>query len=237
MFTQNLIEIPLKLWLLLVAGPVFFLVGITVTSILLSVRGVPVSDIPDQVTTFVSHILVGVLLSLLVIMATFSSQVKEVWSVLDYGKVYQDALLGVLVGGLLAVAYIYWLAPLLEFLQRNFGDYVPTGSVLSVVSNNISLFFIANVILAPLVEETLYRGIAIPMSEAHIGVAGAVALTCLFFGVLHWVGGIWYMLLTGIVAGGLFAGLYYYSGGIVAPFTAHFTLNLIEFIYAHHLQK
>ena len=64
------------------------------------------------------------------------------------------------------------------------------------------------------------------------GVAGAVAISCLLFGLLHWTGGIWYILLTGAVVGGTFAGLFLWRDGVLTPFVAHLTLNLIEFFYA-----
>ena len=37
------------------------------------------------------------------------------------------------------------------------------------------------------------------------------------------------MVLTGLVAGGTFAALALWRGGLVAPFAAHLTLNGIEF--------
>ena len=56
-------------------------------------------------------------------------------------------------------------------------------------------------------------------------------ISCAAFGALHWTGGFWYMLLTGTVAGGSFAALALRRGGLIAPFAAHLTLNLIEFVY------
>ena len=131
----------------------------------------------------------------------------------------------------MALAYFKLLAPLLETVQRAVGDYVPPGAVLPTVSSSLSLFFIANVLLAPLVEETIYRGYALPLLSTHVGVTWAVVITCTFFGLLHWPGGIWYMLLTGVVAGGAFAGLSLWRGGILSPFAAHLALNVVEFIY------
>jgi len=52
-----------------------------------------------------------------------------------------------------------------------------------------------------------------------------------FFGLLHWAGGFWYILLTGLVAGGLFAGLYTARKNMIAPFAAHLVLNLVEFLF------
>ena len=232
--TQFFSGVPSKALLLLTAGPALFLLGIVGVSIFLSVRGVSEAKIPERVTTLVPHLLLGVLVSLAVLMTRFATEVKVAWLLPDSGKVFSDVAIGLLAGALLAISYIYWLAPLLETLQRTFGDFVPPGSVLPTVSSNIRLFFIANVLLAPLVEETLYRGVAIPLLKTHLGLLWAVILTCVFFGLLHWAGGFWYILLTGIVAGGAFAGLFHWRGGVLAPFAAHLALNLIEFVYAWH---
>ena len=232
--TQLFSVVPSKAWLLLTAGPALFLLGIVGVSIFLSLREVPEAQIPARVTALVPHLLLGVLVCLAVLMTRFAPQVKAAWLLPDFSKAFSDITVGLLAGTLLAIAYIYWLAPLLETLQRTFGDFVPPGSVLPTVSSSIGLFFIANVLLAPLVEETLYRGIAIPLLTTHLGTLWAVVLTCVFFGLLHWAGGFWYMLLTGIVAGGAFAGLFCWRGSVLAPFAAHLALNFIEFIYAWH---
>ena len=99
------------------------------------------------------------------------------------------------------------------------------------------MFFFTNVVLAPLVEETLYRGIALSVLEASLRPPAAVALSCVAFGMLHWPGGRWYMLLTGNVAAGCSCALYDLRGGVLAPFAAHLMLNLVEFTYAHSLHR
>ena len=229
--------IPVKVWLLLTAGPALFLLGIVGVSIFMSLKGVPATEIPERVTALVPHILLGMLVCLVILMTRFVPQVKAAWLLPEFSKTFADIAIGLFAGALLAIAYLYWLAPLLEYLQRSIGDFVPPGAVLPTVSSSIGLFFIANVMLAPLVEETLYRGIGIPLLTTHVGPLWAVVLTCIFFGLLHWAGGFWYMLLTGIVAGGAFAGLFYWRAGILAPFAAHLALNLIEFTYAWHTQS
>lgn len=231
--THSFPVIPYKAWLLLTAGPVLFLFGIISASILLSIREVPVTQIPERVAALVPHVLLSVLVCLAVLMAyLFAAQVKTAWVLPGFNKALADISVGLLAGALLAIMYLHWLAPLLENLQRTVGDYVPPGAVLPTVSSSIGLFFVANILLAPLVEETLYRGVAIPFLTTHIGAVAAVALTCIFFGFLHWAGGFWYMLLTGVVAGGAFAGLFCWRAGVLAPFAAHLALNLIEFFYA-----
>lgn len=234
---QSLTAIPNKMWLLLAAGPALFLLGIVAASIFLAVRGVPAAQIPARAATLMPYILLGVLVAIAIFMVRFVPEIKAAWLLPDSGKALTDITVGLFAGTLLAFAYIYWLAPLLETVQRTFGDYVPPGAVLPTISGAIGVFFIANILLAPLVEETLYRGIAIPLLATHLGMMWAVVLSCLFFALLHWAGGFWYMLLTGVVAGGLFAALYSWRGGVLAPFAAHLMLNLIEFIYAWHKQN
>lgn len=58
-----------------------------------------------------------------------------------------------------------------------------------------------------------------------------VIATLGIFQLLHWTGGFWYILLTGIVAGGLFAWLRVSRKNIIAPFSAHLALNIVETIF------
>ena len=233
---QSLMNVPVKTWMLLASGPVLFLVGIVGMSVFLGLRGVDATQIAERVPHFMPQILLVVLLCLggLTFLAL---RVDTVWILPPTQKAMSDVAIGALVGGILAIAYIFWIGPVLEFLQRAVGDYVPAGSVLTTISGSIGLFFIANVLLAPLVEETLYRGYAIPLLTTHLGVAGAVGISCLLFGLLHWPGGIWYILLTGGIVGATFAGLFLWRDGVLTPFVAHLTLNLIEFFYAWRVQN
>jgi len=230
-FTQSFRLVPFKTWLLLLAGPILFLVAIVGVSVSLAFRGMDATLIAERVPLLMPQILLGALLGL-GFLILFVPQLDLIWAIPGATKTFRDLAIGMLVGALLAFSYLYWISPTIELLQRTVGDYVPPGSVLPAISGSIGLFFIANVLLAPLIEETLYRGYAIPLLTTHLGLAWAVALTCLSFGLLHWPGGVWYMLLTGVVAGGAFSGLFLWRDGILAPFAAHLTLNVIEFIYA-----
>lgn len=226
-------DVPNKVWFMLIAGPALFLVVIVCISMFLGARGVPVAHIPERITALAPHILLIVQVCLAaLLLAIFANHARAAWQFPELGRAGSDILVGLLVGALLAVLYLYALAPLLETLQRAMGDFVPPGAVLPTVSRGIVVFLFANVLLAPLVEETLYRGIALPILGSILGVPWAVALSCALFGLLHWAGGFWYMLLTGVVAGGVFAGLYLWRGGVLAPFAAHLALNLVEFFYA-----
>ena len=141
--------VPFKAWLLLTSGPVLFLIAIVGTSVFLGLKGVDANQIAERVTLFMPHILLGVVLSMGVLIL-FLLRVDAVWVLPHATKAINDVVIGMLVGGLLAISYIFWIGPALAVLQREIGDYVPAGAVLSTISGNIGLFFIANVMLAPL---------------------------------------------------------------------------------------
>ena len=219
----------MRLWAVLLAGPVLFLVGIVGISVWLGASGVEPERIGAEVASYAPHLLLGVLSGMALI--AMRLPLAALWAVPAPGRALSDAGIGVVVGAVLALAYLTVLAPLLTELQ-GLGDYVPPGEVLATVSASIPLFFLANVLLAPAVEETIYRGLGLRELTLWHGRAVAVVLSCVAFGLLHWTGGLWYMALTGLVAGGSFTALALWRGGLVAPFAAHLTLNMIEFGYA-----
>ena len=139
-----------------------------------------------------------------------------------------DLLLGALVGALIAGLYFTLLSPAMTWLQAHIGDYVPPGSVLTTLEGNLPAFFVANVLLAPLVEELWYRGALFTAAEP-LGTALSVVLTCLAFGLFHWPGGFWYMLLTGGILGVALVWLRLEQASLLAPYSAHLALNIIEF--------
>jgi hypothetical protein len=110
-------------------------------------------------------------------------------------------------------------------------DYVPAGELFTTLGASIIPFAIADVLLAPFVEESIYRGYGLARMLGKFSRPVAVVLSCFFFGILHWTGGFWYILLTGIVAGGLFTWLQVLRKNIIAPFAAHLTLNVVETIF------
>jgi hypothetical protein len=84
--------------------------------------------------------------------------------------------------------------------QLTIGDYVPAGVLLPTLESAIIPFFIANVVFAQFVEEGIYRGYALTRMFGQFSTLTAIVISCVFFGLLHWTGGFWYILLTGIAA-------------------------------------
>ena len=75
-------------------------------------------------------------------------------------------------------------------------------------------------------EEVAYRGYAIPVLAALIGIPGAAVLTTLVFGVLHayqgWLGVVRTSLMGGVLAWGFIA-----SGSLWPPIIAHTLIDVL----------
>ena len=226
-----------RTWALLIAAPLLFLVAIIVVSVYYGVvtRG-DAQAIAEQTPKAVPVMLVAVQLLLLVFLVRTLRSERLAWSAIGWRleqgqKLWREALIGAVPGAVLAVLYFTVLSPLMTWLQSHVGDYVPAGELTGALGAALVPFFLANVLLAPFVEESLYRGYALDRLQQRYGLALAVVVSCAFFGLLHWAGGFWYILLTGFVAGGLFAGLRVWRGTLIAPFAAHLALNVLEFVW------
>jgi membrane protease YdiL (CAAX protease family) len=225
-----------RLWFILALPPIFFLLVIILASVYAGfVHQGDAAAIAEQVSQATPAILLGVQLLLLALVlwvrrADGLSWADWGWTVPGGQSRGRELLLGAVIGAPLAVLYIYVLSPLMVMLQTRIGDYVPPDELLSSLGTSVLPFFLANVVLAPFVEENLYRGFGLAQLQKRYRLWPALVLSCLFFGLLHWAGGFWYIMLTGAVAGGVLGGLYLWRGNILAPFAAHLALNVIEFL-------
>lgn len=222
---------------LLGLAPAAFLGVIVVASVWVGAHGITDADaIADAVSGQTPWLLLVVQLTLLAALALTGKRLRMAaadwgWRVLPGQRLWREAALGATIGLMLAALYLTVLEPWMTWMQSTFGDYVPAGALLPALGSALLPFFLANVVLAPLVEELLYRGLALPRLADQFGRPVALGLTCVAFGLLHWSGGIWYMLLTGVVAGGVFGGLALWRRSVIAAYAAHLALNLVEFIF------
>jgi len=226
-----------RVWWVLLAGPILFLLGIFMMSVYYGValQGKNVEAIPNMVAASTPYQLVVIQILLLVIVSRAMKRDgltwKDIgWKTADGQQLWRELLIGAVPGIVLAVLYVYILSPMLTSLQQIW-EYVPAGDLLSTLGSAIIPFAIADVLFAPFVEESIYRGYGLTRLLGKFSQPVAIALSCFFFGILHWSGGFWYILLTGIVAGGLFAWLRISRKNIIAPFTAHLALNIVETIF------
>lgn len=228
-----------RMWWTLLAAPILFFIGIIVASIYFGVvtQGQNVEAIPQMVADSTPYQLVVVQIWLLLILRKSMKHDGLTWKdigwtlrVADGQLVWREVLIGAIPGIALALLYVYILTPMLTSLQQVW-DYVPAGELLTTLGASLVPFAIADVLLAPFVEESIYRGYGLTRLLGRFSQPVAIALSMFFFGILHWTGGFWYILLTGIVAGGLFAWLRVSRKNIIAPFAAHLALNIVETIF------
>jgi hypothetical protein len=218
-------------------SPIVFLVVIITASIYFgATTGGDAEAIAASVAQATPFVLLTVqILLLLIFWVVLQSEklfLRDIgWEINSGQRLWQEVLLGALPGLTLALLYFFVLSPLMTMAQQVLGDYVPPGELLSSLGTAVLPFFLANVILAPFVEENIYRGYGLSRLQGRYSTAVAIIISCLFFGLLHWAGGFWYIVLTGVVAGGLFAGLFVWRKNIIAAYAAHLTLNLVEFLY------
>jgi membrane protease YdiL (CAAX protease family) len=231
-----------RLWLALGAPPLLFLLAIMAASVSFGLAAGPSAAadpaagaaIATAVSGATPYLLLVVQLLMLGVwvgsMRADGLSLRAIgWRLAPGQSPWREAALGAAVGAGLALAYFTVLSPLMVAAQTALGDYVPAGELFPALGSALGPFFLANVVLAPFVEESLYRGYALTGLAQRFRLPAAIALSCLFFGLLHWTGGLWYVLLTGLVAGGVFAGLVAWRGNVVAAFATHLVLNLIEF--------
>lgn len=222
-------------WIVLAMPPLFFFITIVVASVWVVGTGVTdsneVAGLVANATPWMLLIVQVLMLGLLALVwrAERSARPGPEWTLQAGQTLRSEIFFGAAIGVALAVLYGTVLEPALVWLQQTFGDYVPAGELWPSLGSALLPFFVANVVLAPLVEESLYRGFALPRLIARFGKPAALVIHAIAFGTLHWSGGFWYMLLTGLIAGGLFAWLTLSRRQIITSYAAHLALNLVEF--------
>jgi hypothetical protein len=226
-----------NVWIALGLPPLVFLLAIVVASIYFGAQGqTDPGQISQSVAGSMSTILLVIQIAILGLFLWAKRADKLSWSDLGWRTaegqtLWKEVLIGTVPGALLGLLYVFALSPLLTTIQSVVGDYVPAGEILPSVGSGILAFFLADVLFAPFVEENIYRGYALSQLPKRFSQPIAIIISCILFGLLHWAGGFWYILLTGIVAGGLFAALFVKRGNLIAPFAAHLALNLVEFLF------
>ncbi len=129
--------------------------------------------IAEQTPKAMPAMLVAVQLLLLAFLVRTLRSERLAWSAigwrLEQGQMlWREALIGAIPGAVLAVLCFTVLSPAMTSLQRNVGDYVPPGAS-GALGAALVPFFLANVLLAPLVEESLYRGYALDRLQQRYG--------------------------------------------------------------------
>jgi membrane protease YdiL (CAAX protease family) len=110
--------------------------------------------------------------------------------------------------------------------EGNVSDELFDSALLVVLLGILSLG------LAPIMEETFFRGFLFGGLRGRWGLLGAAFASGLLFALAHFTGLSSLPLLPAIgIIGMLFAWAYYYTGSLFAPIGAHFLFNLVAFIF------
>ena len=105
--------------------------------------------------------------------------------------------------------------------------------------NSLPLWIITNLLFDCVAEEALFRGfiqrnLSIRMRKIVYGDYLAIICTSILFGLIHYPGGIKYMLLA-TVAGIGYGWIFDRTKRIESSIVAHFSLNLVHFIFFTYL--
>ena len=145
---------------------------------------------------------------------------------LKRGHLWQNILLGFVVGGLL-LSLGFALDPVLNAqLKPYLGDNVFSQLFREGVSRAPVVFFLLGGAVAPITEEVFFRGYAYPAFRNRFRVKGGLVLSSLLFVLLHlnpWD-------FVGItMAGIILAALFQKTGSLVSPMMAHAVNNVVIF--------
>ena len=95
--------------------------------------------------------------------------------------------------------------------------------------NTALLFMAMAVLLAPLVEETVFRGYLYPLFAKYFGVSASVIVTGVLFGLMHGaqLGWTWGLVSILIVVGVIFTFARARTGSVLASFLLHLGYNFM----------
>ena len=164
----------------------------------------------------------------------FSKYLKK--SLLRVRRVPRETVITALIG-----FAVYWLCiSCLSALNRTlFPDYVNLNDsqIIALFAEHPILMFLGTVILAPVAEELLHRGLVFG-SLFHKNIALAYGLSALLFSVIHVAqyvgvyspGYVILALVQYLPAGLIFAWAYHRSGCIAAPILIHVANNFMAIV-------
>lgn len=121
----------------------------------------------------------------------------------------------------------FLLLPAVAWLQANVGDYVPGGAVGEVLGSTALVTALAAVLLAPFIEESLYRGYATRRLRRRLRPRAVFLAVMIAFGLLHFAQGFWPMLYA-MLAHAIYAALVAWRGHLGAAWLAHLLFNSLE---------
>lgn len=151
----------------------------------------------------------------------------------DYNSIFDVSSFSkisfIVIANILFVSAIYFVLKYLSFLSLIQFDSPLFGDFSSLDIGINLLYLLVVVILSPIIEEILFRGIFLRRFNKGLNnLSLAILLSSIIFGLCHNFGGILGAILFGICV----SILYIKSRNILVPIFAHFLNNLISFVLA-----
>ena len=163
-------------------------------------------------------------LFLIVVLRSLS---RSKWTLGDIGLTrrnwVREGLLGVLIG----VALFVFAAVLFTALESILPASIPAG-VMPRWGALVYGFALLTA-FAP-IEEVIWRGYAITLLRERVGVTGAVLVSAVGFGAMHWWGGL-NLVVASTAVGLIYAGLFLWRRSLVALIVAHFISDFPLFVF------
>ena len=157
------------------------------------------------------------------------------WTALknEYGLIFKVSdfyhIAFIVIANILFVSFIYFILKYLSGISIISFDSPLFGDFTSLSPDILILYLLAVVILSPIIEEILFRGIFLRRFNRELNnLTLAILITSILFGICHNFGGILGAILFGICV----SILYVKSRNILVPIFAHFLNNLISFVLA-----
>ena len=190
------------------------------------------SDMMDQMmsrtlaNTNLIMVLSG-LLTLLIYFIIFRARGKSPLREVGIEKIRSVKLMPVVIMGVALNFFVSYLMDILPIPASVVQDYVRQSSMLDVGS--IWMQFSSIVVVAPVLEEIVFRGLVYLRLKRAMPVWLALLLQATLFGVMHgqiiWI---CYAFLLGLLLGGLFE----HTGSLIANIALHVAFNAASFLVA-----
>lgn len=222
-----------RAWWILIIPPLVFLVLTILASLVIgfSVQGDP-EGIESGMTGAVPYILLGTQLLMALFLWRFMKAEGMTlagigWKLVKGQEPRREMLTAIGVAVPLVLLNQFLLLPIVEWLQIHAGDYVPAGAVGQTLGATVIVTAVSAVLLAPFVEESLYRGYATRRLRDRFGPMAAFLVVMVFFGLLHWAQGLWPMVYA-MVVHAILAGLVMWRRNLYAAWLTHLLFNGLE---------
>lgn len=161
-----------------------------------------------------------------------SSEINDEASQIFKSVKFYQIIFIVITNLLIVMALYFTILYLSSFNTFSFLRFINNVNLYGSPQSNIFLIameFLATVVLAPIVEELIFRGVILRKLAEMFSITIAILLSALIFGLGHSLGGVFSAFLFGICM----SILYIKSDNIYLPIFAHFLNNLISFLFIY----